>query len=155
MTGVKIFFLTSLLFSLDTLFKNYFLDSGFYVRKNYGIVFGLFQNSLTARTVFLGLTIFILAWVLWRSQTNRSRLGLFSSCLILSGVLGNWFDYFFRGYVVDPLSLRDLLPFWPVNWASYFNLADVFILLGFILMGAGSVKLRPPIVFPGGSELSP
>lgn len=152
--GASLVLLILFFFSLDQISKNYFLGSGFYVKKNYGIAFGLFQNDLVARFFYLCLTILVVVWILKRNEHRASVLSILSSGLLLGGAFGNWFDYFSRGYVVDPLSLSWLLPVWSKTWASYFNLADVFIVMGLLLLAVGTGGQWRRAAFPGENGLS-
>lgn len=58
----------------------------------------------------------------------RSKEGLLVGAFLLvtAGAIGNYLDRVFRGYVVDFVAL----PHWPV-----FNVADVYLVLGYVLLG--------------------
>lgn len=49
--------------------------------------------------------------------------------LLISGIMGNLFDRIIRGYVIDYLDFKILGYYFPV-----FNLADIFIVIGTILI---------------------
>jgi signal peptidase II len=96
---------------------------------NEGIVFGLFHdNSL----VFISVSIIGLIFIsnffikIFKDIASHSTIKLISYGLIIGGGLGNTYDRFFLGYVIDFL---DFLKF----WRFIFNPADLFIHIGFIL----------------------
>lgn len=91
--------------------------------RNQGAAFGLFHGSslvlAASGLVFLG--VLALLWV--ADLKNRGmRWGL---VLLASGCTGNLIDRVVRGAVIDFVDLG----FWPV-----FNLADVFIVVGLLLI---------------------
>jgi signal peptidase II len=66
--------------------------------------------------------------VVWRRH-RRGRWDDVAAVLILGGAIGNWVDRALHGHVVDFIHLRH----WPV-----FNVADVFVVLGvLVLLGVG------------------
>ncbi len=99
--------------------------------RNPGTAFGLFQGATFL--IFLASTLVLIAVVVWglRSGEGALRLGL-----IAGGGAGNLVDRLFRppgpgrGEVIDFVDLS----FWPT-----FNLADSAIVVGVILLLAGSV----------------
>ena len=96
-----------------------------FVTPNYGIIFGLFPQlgfiSLVLSIIFLG---FIFYW--GRTLTIYGQIAL---GFLLGGTLGNLYDRLVFGYV------RDFINFCVQNLCyPSFNLADVFLLLGFILL---------------------
>jgi signal peptidase II len=56
--------------------------------------------------------------------------------VIFGGALGNYLDRLVRGYVVDFIHLRH----WPV-----FNVADVWVVVGFALVAWGSREAKPAV----------
>ncbi|MDR1114324.1 MAG: signal peptidase II, partial [Candidatus Margulisbacteria bacterium] len=73
------------------------------------------------------LAVIVLLVVLWYVQKERcrSRWQYNGLIFIFAGALGNLIDRIFYGYVVDFINL----PRWPT-----FNLADVFIDIGAVLL---------------------
>jgi signal peptidase II len=71
-----------------------------------------------------------LLWALRRSSKGSRRAGLL---LLAGGALGNGLDRLARGYVVDFLHLHH----WPV-----FNLADIYITAGAVLLGLAARRDR-------------
>ena len=99
---------------------------------NHGAIFGSMSGvSATLRAVLFGLTgvvtLIYFGWELLRPETqlmHRIALGL-----VLGGVLGNSIDRLRYGFVVD------FLDFVFLGWHYWtFNLADVFILCGTVLL---------------------
>ena len=81
--------------------------------------------ALTSVQLLSGLVFLFLA--LRRSARRRARMSLL---LISAGALGNGLDRLGRGYVVDFLHIH----YWPV-----FNVADIYITVGAILLVAASL----------------
>ena len=94
--------------------------------KNYGAAF----NILSGNRIFLSLiSIFfsiILIYLILRRNTS-TILDLYSYSFILGGTIGNGLDRIMKGFVVDFINLN-IINF-PV-----FNIADISINLGFILI---------------------
>lgn len=97
-----------------------------YVR-NYGAAFGILQSQTLLLTAVAGSVV----WLIWYNRrrlqdySKLSRLGL---AIALGGVVGNAIDRLRLGYVVDYIDFH----VWPV-----FNLADINIVLGALLLGIG------------------
>lgn len=70
--------------------------------------------------------------VLLRAR-GAGRISLFALLLVTAGAIGNYADRVVRGYVVDFVHIR----YWPV-----FNVADVYICVGFALLAWVSFKNR-------------
>lgn len=115
---------------LDQISKEIVLRLNLWVSRGPGFFFGLFPGPFYYYSTVLLLLSFALYQILLRSPSN---LRGFSLALLSGGTLGNAFDNFYRGAPVDFLNLRWFLPFWPVDLASFSNLADVFIVTGLIL----------------------
>lgn len=129
MTSAPLFFIV--LVAIDQLSKFIIRHSGGFYICNTGIAFGI---KIPAFLIYALCLIFILLiWkFIWLRQTWRSQgnLGIF---FIASGAISNLIDRFTSGCVVDFIDLR----FWPV-----FNLADVFICLGAIIVLIKNVNLK-------------
>jgi signal peptidase II len=94
---------------------------------NRGAAFGILKNQLP----FFILTTFLALGLVYfnlKSKKNRppQRLYNLSLYLLAAGALGNLYDRFFFGHVIDFLDFR----IWPV-----FNIADSAITIGAILLG--------------------
>lgn len=100
----------------------------FYV-ENRGAAFGIMQDM---RLFFIVITIAIvlaILFILFKNYKNNSLLFNISLALILGGAIGNFIDRFRLHYVVDFISFR----IFGYDFAV-FNLADVFIVIGTILL---------------------
>ncbi|NLK62034.1 MAG: signal peptidase II [Fusobacteria bacterium] len=97
-----------------------------YVR-NEGVAFGLFQGKIFF-IVLLGL-IAIVAMILYlhKKDEEHSNWSRFGYIFILGGAFGNLFDRLLRGYVVDFIDFAGI-------WKYIFNVADIAINIGIILM---------------------
>ncbi len=97
---------------------------------NYGISFGMFSDNHTyANYVFIGLNSIITLY-LWRLVfTARSYRYYTGYCLIVGGALGNLVDRFIHGAVFDFIYFHAGKYGFPA-----FNLADVFIFFGVIVV---------------------
>lgn len=95
--------------------------------ENRGAAFGILQDK---RIFFLIITIAIVCYLLYyfykSYKTNPVILNT-SLSLIISGALGNFYDRFVNGFVVDFLEFSFFS--FPV-----FNVADIFVTLGCGLM---------------------
>lgn len=91
---------------------------------NYGAAFGIFKNQ---RVFFILITIVILAIliVIYKQINFHNKLSKIAFTLVISGALGNLIDRIRLGYVVDFFDFR----IWPV-----FNIADMSIVIGAILL---------------------
>ncbi len=109
------------------------LDLGY--SENRGMIFGIQNGKMpkTARTVvvvlrviiFIGLLVFI--WI----NRKKSFMYLFPFLLFADGAIGNLIDPFVYGYVVDFIHMQAGSLF---NWPFYFNLADAYITIGFVIL---------------------
>lgn len=101
---------------------------------NTGGAFGIFNTSTIAiillNVIVLGLMIrFVIIKKDYMSKSVCAGL-----LLIISGGLSNLIDRIFRGYVVDFIDLTQIINF-PV-----FNIADIVLVCGWILLIIGVVK---------------
>jgi len=92
--------------------------------QNTGAAFGLFKGQ---QTVFVLLSIAIVAWVGWELLTQHptARSVVWGCALVLGGAVGNLIDRVRFSYVIDFFDLR----IWPV-----FNVADSAISIGTALL---------------------
>lgn len=92
--------------------------------KNFGLAFGLSLN----RWVIVALSVVLLVFLFWFGVTewrNQHQLAAGASLLMCAGAMGNLVDRLRFGYVVDWIN---------VEYWSVFNLADVWISLGAVLI---------------------
>lgn len=92
--------------------------------RNYGLAFGLSANRWMIIVISILLLGFLL-WFAWAEWKNAHRLAAFAAVLMGIGALSNLIDRIRYGYVVDWISVQ----YW-----SVFNLADVWITLGALLI---------------------
>ena len=98
--------------------------------RNTGISFGLFSNGgllnryfFTIFALIVGLALLIIAFL------NNDRIARFSLLFISAGAIGNAIDRIYFGGVIDFIDFFLYNLHWPA-----FNLADIFITLGVILL---------------------
>ncbi|RVU55168.1 signal peptidase II [Anaerosphaera multitolerans] len=103
----------------------------FYYLENRGAAFGIMQNK---RIVFIAITVIVIAVLvslLYKNYENSSLMLKASISLIIGGTLGNFIDRIRLHYVVDFISINIK----KINFQfAVFNLADVFIVVGTILL---------------------
>ena len=95
--------------------------------KNRGIAFGMFQGKLDIISI---LTIAVIIGVIVYFYKNRKILSFLEKMgylFILGGAIGNIIDRVYRGFVIDMIDFRGI-------WVFVFNLADVWINIGVILI---------------------
>lgn len=93
--------------------------------ENRGAAFGMFQNNqMIFVVVALAACIFGL-YYLYKKQLNL--LGKSAIILIIAGAIGNLIDRVRLGFVVDYFDFR-------IVWNYVFNVADVFVVVGTILL---------------------
>lgn len=92
--------------------------------ENTGTIFGLLKNTNLVFIVLGIVLCVIIAFYMKKHIPKRSfkEKGFF---LILAGGIGNLIDRIFRGFVIDFISLK---------WVGIFNLADMYIVMGVILI---------------------
>lgn len=93
--------------------------------ENRGAAFGMFQdNQMIFVIVAIAACIFGL-YYLYKKKINL--LGKTAIILIISGAIGNLIDRVRLGFVVDYFDFR-------IVWDYVFNIADVFVVVGTILL---------------------
>jgi len=100
--------------------------------KNYGAAF----NILSGSRIFLSFisiifSILIIYLIFRKNKLNLNEL--YSYSFILGGTIGNGIDRLFKGYVIDIINLN-IIDF-PI-----FNVADISINIGFILLLYSTIK---------------
>lgn len=90
--------------------------------KNQGLIMGFPLSTLYLTTFFVifGMMIFIFFWL-----PKLRRKGSVGIAFIISGAVGNLLDRVLRGGVIDFIDVK----FW-----SIFNIADIFITVGVVLL---------------------
>lgn len=146
--------LIPILFGLDFLIKNYIErqeDSSFptpflngnitlYKSHNRGMVMGILSHCPKAVTwipAFVTMVMFLFYLPFYFRKGHY--LIKISGVLTIAGAFNNLYDRLFRGYVVDYFSL-------PVKRIKHiiFNLSDMFIFLGALLLLIGTIFRKEP-----------
>nr|WP_240953402.1 signal peptidase II [Sneathiella chinensis] len=105
---------------------------------NSGVSFGMFAGGETTRWLLIGLSLAIsLVLVVWLARAHQKILG-YGLGLILGGALGNVADRLHWGRVADFFDFDLIFMRWPA-----FNIADVAIVCGVILMLIENLFLEP------------
>jgi signal peptidase II len=110
--------------------------------QNRGLVFGMFQNKIGSFSTLVFGIITVVAFAiiihLFR-QTRKDSLVLPAALgFVLSGALGNLIDRLHWGFVVDFLQLYYRGKYWPT-----FNVADIAIVIGIVLLVIDSFRAQP------------
>jgi signal peptidase II len=101
--------------------------------KNYGAAFNIFSGSRIFLSTVSIIFSFLLIYIILKDNINKT-INLLSYSFILGGTMGNGIDRILKGYVVDFINLNF------INFAV-FNIADVSINIGFILILYNFLKL--------------
>ena len=133
--------LVAILIALDQVSK-YIIDNNFFEGdtlgvitdffhityvKNRGIAFGMFQGKLDIISIATVITIIAIIYYLYRDRNKMPILEKIGFNFILAGAIGNMIDRVARGFVIDMIDFRGI-------WAFVFNLADVWINIGVLLI---------------------
>ena len=133
--------LVAILIALDQVSK-YIIDNNFFEGdtlgvitdffhityvKNRGIAFGMFQGKLDIISVATVIAIIAIIYYLYKDRDKMPILEKIGFNFILAGAIGNMIDRVARGFVIDMIDFRGI-------WAFVFNLADVWINIGVLLI---------------------
>lgn len=134
----KVYAVSLIFFLFDLISKIIILNTSnsFQVIKNFFYIDKV-TNTGAAFSIFSGATFaFIIIAVLVLIYINKSvisdmktKLGFIGISMVIGGIFGNLFDRIFYGKVIDFLSFRFGLYYFPV-----FNLADTFICIGILFV---------------------
>lgn len=97
-----------------------------YVR-NHGIAFGMFQGHIREISLVAIVAILVIAYIMIKRLKPEEVISKYAYTFILAGAIGNMIDRIQRGFVVDFIDFRGI-------WQFVFNLADVWINIGVILI---------------------
>lgn len=97
----------------------------FFLFRNRGLIFSWPLPNVAAAIVMI-FALIVVAWLVLRSVRRRAPVEFVAALLLLSGAMSNLYDRLRFGFVVDWAYLG---PWWPV-----FNLADVMIVTGLVVM---------------------
>lgn len=95
--------------------------------QNRGIAFGIFQGKVDIISIATVIAIIGIIVYFFKNVKKSNLFERLAYIFIISGAVGNMIDRLFRGYVVDMLDFRGI-------WSFVFNIADVYINLGVILL---------------------
>ena len=118
-------FLLIILIFLDQISKYFFKNKNFFIfnyTENTGAAFSILKNQINLLIIISIIVALIIIYYLIKSKQKRLELSLI---FILSGTLGNLIDRISFKYVRDFIDLK----IWPI-----FNLADIYNVLGFIIL---------------------
>ncbi|MBU5669042.1 signal peptidase II [Peptoniphilus sp. MSJ-1] len=105
-----------------------------YYIENRGAAFGILQNSRTLFAIITVIVLIILLIFLIKNYRRIPKIYLISISLLIGGTIGNFIDRIRLHYVIDFISMK----FFGYNFAI-FNFADVFIVVGTILISIGII----------------
>ena len=108
------------------------IDKVLYFRytENTGVAFSMFSDN---RWVLVGITsvMLIVALAFFLSGKIKDKLELFALSLIIAGGVGNLIDRLSLGYVIDFINIAN---------SMNYNLSDVFLIGGIILLLILAIK---------------
>jgi len=103
--------------------------------ENRGAAFGILQNKLILLTLVTLLVISGMIYYIIKYKPKSKFLRI-SFALIISGALGNLYDRLFYKYVVDFI----LVHYKEVYYFPTFNIADMFVVVGTLILAISIVK---------------
>ncbi len=103
--------------------------------ENKGAAFGILKNKVVFLSIFTIILILGLCIFLYKNR-KKSKLLSISLSLIIGGALGNFYDRIIYKYVVDFISLHYKNKY----YFPTFNMADVFVVCGTILLAIYILK---------------
>lgn len=102
--------------------------------RNYGMTFGIFENNKILirliEFIMLSITLYLYIKVIINSNSTYYIVPII---FILSGGAGNVFERFINGFVTDYIRLN-------IPYFTYFNLDDVFVIIGIALFIYQSIR---------------
>lgn len=104
--------------------KNFFYISN---TKNYGAAWGIFEDQRTFLIIISVIALVVLVRFLFQFRKNNRNSVAFG--LLFGGLLGNFIDRVFIGYVRDFIDFKIFSYDYPV-----FNISDICIVVGVILL---------------------
>lgn len=142
---IKIFIIALITFAIDQIIKSlslvYLINIpiipnilSLTYAKNYGIAFSMLKEKRIIIIAISILLISFLIYVLKKDYISKNK----DTCLVniafgilFGGILGNLFDRIVRGFVIDYIN---------VSFFSIFNLADIAITFGVVLLIIDNIK---------------
>ena len=102
--------------------------------QNYGAAFSILQNQRGLFVAISSIAVIVIFYILIRYYKQNNMMFSYSLSLIVAGAMGNLTDRIRLGYVIDFFDFR----IWPV-----FNIADVSIVTGTLLLGLYILWVEP------------
>lgn len=112
--------------------KNFF---SFQYLENRGAAFGILQGKTLLLSIITSVTILAIIFYLIKYRTS-SKLIRISLSLIISGAIGNLYDRIIHKYVIDFI----LWHYKDVYYFPTFNVADIFVVIGTILLAISIIR---------------
>ena len=104
--------------------------------ENTGGAFGIGSNNIILFIIITVIVIGILIKLLLLKKEEINTNIIISFSLIIAGGIGNLIDRIFRGFVIDYIDISPLIKY-PV-----FNLADICVVIGIIILGINLILNR-------------
>lgn len=117
---------------------------------NPGILFGAPASSLVSLLVPLAMMLVVLA-LYWRFRRSQSTMLGIGTGLFVGGTLGNLADRIFYGQVTDFIEVVSSSG----DSSMIFNLADICILAGIVLLEAFVIRLIIRVIMKRGLRYNP
>lgn len=141
----KIFIITLITFVIDQIIKSlslvYLINIpiipnilSLTYAKNYGIAFSMLKEK---RIIIIAISILLISFLIYVlkkdyiSKNKDTWLVNIAFGILFGGILGNLFDRIVRGFVIDYIN---------VSFFSIFNLADIAITFGVVLLIIDNIK---------------
>ncbi|MGN1303029.1 MAG: signal peptidase II [Clostridia bacterium] len=102
--------------------------------QNTGAAFGIGSNSTSMFVAVNVVIIGLITYFIFSKKEELSKLILIALHLVLAGGIGNLIDRIARGFVIDYIDISPLIKY-PV-----FNLADIFVVVGCLIVVISLVK---------------
>lgn len=102
--------------------------------QNTGAAFGIGNNSTSMFVAVNVVIIGLITYFIFSKKEELSKLILIALHLVLAGGIGNLIDRIVRGFVIDYIDISPLIKY-PV-----FNLADIFVVVGCLIVVISLVK---------------
>ena len=106
----------------------------FYIEKTYntGAAFSIMQGNAA---FLIMLNLFILFYLIIGIPKTINKYQIIGYSLLIGGILGNTLNRMINGYIIDFIKIELNNYIFPI-----FNLADVFIITGIIILGITIIK---------------
>lgn len=96
--------------------------------KNTGGAWGIFSGNVFLLAI-ISIVVVIVLYYFLREEKKLTKLSITYYAMLFAGIIGNFIDRLVNGFVIDYLNFYIFGYDYPV-----FNIADIFIVLGIILM---------------------